>query len=56
MAGTDAELFDIVLQLEVEGFMSKRKASPYTPGPERSTDWRKTRRPGAVPAERFKFS
>jgi bifunctional non-homologous end joining protein LigD len=52
----DAALFDIVQQLQLEGFMAKRKTSPYTPGPERSMDWRKIRRPGAVPAERFKFS
>jgi bifunctional non-homologous end joining protein LigD len=50
----DARLFDLVLQLELEGYMAKRKASPYTPGPERSPDWRKVRRPGAVPPERFK--
>jgi ATP-dependent DNA ligase len=52
----DAALFDLVLHLQLEGFMAKRKASPYTPGPDRSPDWRKLRRPGAVPAERFKFS
>jgi bifunctional non-homologous end joining protein LigD len=52
----DAELFAMVLQLELEGFMAKRKDSPYTPGPVRSSDWRKIRRPGAMPAERFKFS
>lgn len=44
---------DIVLRLELEG-MEKRRARPYTFGPERSGDWLKINRKGAVPAERFK--
>lgn len=50
----DARLFDVVLRLELEGFMAKRRVSPYTPGPDRSGDWRKVRRAGHVKPERFK--
>jgi bifunctional non-homologous end joining protein LigD len=42
----------IVVPLELEGLMVKRKDAPYQPG--RSTDWRKVKRPGAVPPGRFK--
>lgn len=42
-----------VHQLKLEGLVAKRLGSPYRPG-ERSADWVKVKRPGAVPAERFK--
>jgi bifunctional non-homologous end joining protein LigD len=48
-----AELFDrFVLGARLEGFVAKRKASTYQPGIV-SPDWRKIKRPGAVPAQRF---
>jgi ATP-dependent DNA ligase len=43
------------LALELEGIVGKRKDSIYMPG-ERTGDWRKVRRPGAVPPERFRFA
>jgi bifunctional non-homologous end joining protein LigD len=50
----DAALFDqAVMPLQLEGFVAKRKASPYQPG-VRSPDWLKVKRKGAVPPERFK--
>lgn len=50
----DASLFPrFVLAYELEGFMAKRKSSRYIPG-ERSDDWRKIKRKGAVEPHRFK--
>lgn len=50
-----AELFaQFVMGLELEGFMAKRRDAPYTQGPDRSRDWLKIKRKGAVPPERFK--
>jgi bifunctional non-homologous end joining protein LigD len=50
----DESLFNpVVLGLELEGVMAKRRASPYQPG-TRSYDWRKIKRPGAVPPDRFR--
>jgi bifunctional non-homologous end joining protein LigD len=50
----EAALFNqAVMPLQLEGFVAKRRASTYQPG-TRSYDWRKIKRPGAVPAERFK--
>lgn len=49
-----AELFQhLVVKHELEGFMAKRLASPYTQGPERCDDWRKVKRKGAVKPGRF---
>jgi bifunctional non-homologous end joining protein LigD len=46
-------LFDQAVQpLLLEGFMAKRRASPYQPG-VRSRDWLKIKRQGAVPPKRF---
>jgi bifunctional non-homologous end joining protein LigD len=42
-----------VHQLGLEGLVAKRLGSPYRPG-ERSPDWVKVKRPGAVKPERFK--
>jgi bifunctional non-homologous end joining protein LigD len=50
---TGKELFAHAVALELEGIVGKRKDSPYMPG-ERTDTWRKVRRPGAVPAERFR--
>lgn len=51
----DASLFPrFVLALELEGFVAKRKNAPYQPGPERSSDWLKIKRKGAVEPQRFK--
>lgn len=49
------QLYAQALALELEGIVAKDLASPYVPG-VRSADWLKIKRPGAVPAERFKFS
>jgi bifunctional non-homologous end joining protein LigD len=45
--------FSQVLALELEGMVAKRLDSPYLSG-VRSGAWVKVKRPGAVPAERFK--
>jgi bifunctional non-homologous end joining protein LigD len=45
-------LYARALELELEGIVGKRADSTYTPG-ERSRDWFKLKRPGAVPPERF---
>ena len=42
-----------VLPLALEGLVAKRADGPYSPG-IRSSEWVKVKRPGAVPAERFK--
>ena len=42
-----------VLPLELEGLVAKRVDSLYAPG-VRTSDWVKVKRPGAVPAERFR--
>jgi bifunctional non-homologous end joining protein LigD len=50
----DAALFDqAVVPFLLEGFVAKRRASPYQPG-VRSRDWIKVKRKGAVPPERFR--
>jgi bifunctional non-homologous end joining protein LigD len=41
-----------VHQLKLEGLVAKRLGSPYRPG-ERSPDWLKVKRKGAVPPQRF---
>jgi bifunctional non-homologous end joining protein LigD len=48
-----AWLWDAVGQLALEGVVAKRLDSPYRSG-VRSNDWRKVKRPGAIPAQRFK--
>ena len=48
-------LFAHAVALELEGIVAKRKDSIYVPG-ARTEDRRKVRRPGAVPAERFRFA
>ncbi|TFZ00603.1 hypothetical protein EZ313_19300 [Ramlibacter henchirensis] len=46
------DLYAAALKLELEGLMAKRCDSDYVPG-QRSSCWRKLKRPGAIPAERF---
>jgi bifunctional non-homologous end joining protein LigD len=46
-------LFGHATQLGLEGIVAKRADSTYRPG-GRSRDWVKVKRPGAIPAERFK--
>jgi bifunctional non-homologous end joining protein LigD len=46
-------LYEQALALQLEGVVAKRRNSPYRPG-ERTFDWLKVKRPGAVPAQRFK--
>ena len=46
-------LYKQSVQLEMEGLVAKRLGSVYKPG-ERSQAWVKVKRPGAIPAERFK--
>lgn len=45
-------LYSHALDLHLEGVVGKRADSIYRPG-ERSPDWFKLKRPGAVPPERF---
>lgn len=47
-----AWLYENVLALKLEGVVAKRAGSAYVGG--RSDDWRKIKRPGAVPAGRFR--
>lgn len=51
--GEGEKLFEAALQLKLEGIVAKRLESPYRSG-ERSLDWLKIKRPGAVPPERFR--
>lgn len=46
-------LYGEALALKLEGVVAKRLASTYQAG-ARSPDWVKVKRPGAVPAERFR--
>jgi bifunctional non-homologous end joining protein LigD len=46
-------LYQQALALRLEGIVAKRAGSAYAAG-KRSSDWIKVKRPGAVPAERFK--
>lgn len=48
-----AWLYGHALTLGLEGVVGKRAGSIYQSG-ERSPDWQKIKRPGAVPAKRFK--
>ncbi|KAF7957194.1 hypothetical protein AWV80_37015 [Cupriavidus sp. UYMU48A] len=48
-----AWLYAAALQLSLEGIVGKRAGSPYRDG-IRSPDWIKVKRPGAVPAKRFR--
>jgi bifunctional non-homologous end joining protein LigD len=47
------ELYAMALELKLEGLCAKHMQSPYLPG-ERTHLWRKLKRPGAIPVERFK--
>ena len=47
------ELFQMAVELELEGLCAKQMYSMYVPG-ERSSLWRKLKRPGAIPPERFR--
>jgi bifunctional non-homologous end joining protein LigD len=46
-------LYDNALALNLEGIVGKRAGSTYQDG-ARSRDWVKVKRPGAVPAQRFR--
>ncbi|GAA0808878.1 hypothetical protein GCM10009078_50640 [Cupriavidus gilardii] len=46
-------LYQQALALKLEGIVAKRAGSPYAAG-KRSSDWVKVKRPGAIPAERFR--
>lgn len=50
---TGKEMFAAAITLELEGLVAKKAESIYTPG-VRTTDWRKIKRKGAVPPERFR--
>lgn len=55
VSGIDADgegLYEQAVALRLEGIVAKRLRSHYVPG-ERSADWIKIKRPGAVPAQRF---
>lgn len=45
-------LYQLATQLKLEGLTAKLADSPYLPG-VRTEAWRKLKRPGAIPAERF---
>lgn len=45
-------LYEQALALHLEGLVAKRRDSVYLPG-ERTADWVKRKRPGAVPPQRF---
>lgn len=47
------ELYAMAVELGLEGLVAKRSDSTYVPG-ERTAAWRKIKRPGAVPPERFR--
>jgi bifunctional non-homologous end joining protein LigD len=47
------ELFALAVELGLEGLVAKKATSIYVPG-ERTRDWRKIKRPGTVPPERFR--
>jgi bifunctional non-homologous end joining protein LigD len=51
--GSGVELYQAAERMGLEGIIAKRIAAPYEPG-VRSKNWLKIKRPGAVPAERFK--
>ena len=53
VVGDGKWLFEHVLALELEGMIAKRLDSVYKSG-ERTREWLKIKRPGAVPAERFR--
>ena len=53
--GQGEALYSAAVRLGLEGIIAKRLAAPYQPG-MRSKDWLKIKRPGAVPAERFKHN
>lgn len=46
------QMYSMAVQLQLEGLVAKHEASTYEPG-ERSPMWRRIKRPGAVPPERF---
>jgi bifunctional non-homologous end joining protein LigD len=48
-----AWLYEQALALQLEGIVAKRLDSPYLAG-VRSDNWLKIKRPGAIPAQRFK--
>lgn len=50
-----AELYVQACALQLEGIVCKRLGSAYASG-QRNGDWLKIKRPGAVPAERFRRS
>lgn len=50
---TGEELFRLAVDLDLEGLVAKRHGSIHVPG-ARTEDWRKLRRAGAVPPERFR--
>jgi bifunctional non-homologous end joining protein LigD len=47
------ELYALAERMKLEGLIAKRADSLYVAG-DRTRDWRKLKRPGAVPPERFK--
>lgn len=51
--GQGEGLYHATQRMGLEGVVGKRIAAPYEPG-VRSRNWLKIKRPGAVPAERFK--
>jgi bifunctional non-homologous end joining protein LigD len=53
IVGDGIAMYTAASQLQLEGIVAKKLDAPYQPG-VRSRDWLKIKRPGAVPAERFK--
>ena len=52
LQGVGLELYALAVKYELEGLVANRCDSTYLSG-ERCELWRKLKRPGAVPAERF---
>lgn len=52
IAEVGLDLYAAAVQLQLEGLVAKRCDSPYVPG-ERCDLWKKLKRPGAIPPERF---
>lgn len=55
VVGAGRALFDSVAARQLEGVVAKELNSPYLPG-QRAAAWLKIKRPGAVPAQRFRSS
>jgi bifunctional non-homologous end joining protein LigD len=51
MVDRGEELYQMAVQLQLEGIVTKKLGSPYRG--DRTADWLKIKRPGAIPPSRF---